>query len=651
MSQFEGFPISPQQKQGWRLYKRHGLSRMALALLWRGELKRDDLKQSIRCMVNRHEIFRTHFVTPAGLRNPYQVIAERALFDWRELTLSGDLDLLWRRFLREELEAPHQWDQGPQLRVTLVRTAERRYLLVISLPTLCGDSRTLENMAQEIVRFYRHPGPVENIDDGPVQYTQFSEWLTELADEEEGGLSFWVEKAKSMPHMEQTDAGQPFRPNFVSVDVDHVDTDILHSSARSLGCSIRNYLATCWHVFLGRRHNLPSLTMATAFDGRTFEELLPSFGSFSRFLPVHTALDDNRSFRDMLSLIAAQTEENEQWQDYFDLEEIGLSETWPFAFEYAPKPASFQLENLVVSTFARFHCEAPFTIKLTVLHTEGAPPRFVCFYNQNQHSRGEIEMWLAGFRQLYLDAARRPDAVINTLTILSPSERRRVLHEMNDTMEPCPFTEPIHRLFEKQARLAPSKRALVFSREERKGSSLNEPAASPPMTYRTLNIEANRLAHLLRARGVVRETPVAILMDRSPDQIVALLAVLKAGAAYLPFDPSLPSSRLALMLSACKLLITHQYMAVPETDVPAICLSRDRAERDQYPSDNLATATVPDALAYIVFTSGSTGNPRASWSPTGIYAITSAAFRNASRLVVLFLTPWFPRSPRISAIR
>ncbi|HYG10418.1 MAG TPA: amino acid adenylation domain-containing protein, partial [Pyrinomonadaceae bacterium] len=194
-----------------------------------------------------------------------------------------------------------------------------------------------------------------------------------------------------------------------------------------------------------------------------------------------------------------------------------------------------------------------------------------------------------------------PEQPVWSLSLLREDERERLLNEWNDTRTEYPRTSPVHELYEAQAAAHPGKVAVTFGEQQ--------------VTYGELNERANRLAHHLRARGVAAEVRVGVCLERSVDLIVSLLAILKAGGAYVPLDPSYPEQRLAFMAgdAGVSVLITQPHLRPRLADVDAqiICLSGDAAEIARHhgaqPPHGQVTA---DNLAYVMYTSGSTGQPK-----------------------------------------
>ncbi|WP_158939692.1 amino acid adenylation domain-containing protein, partial [Streptomyces sp. NRRL S-87] len=196
------------------------------------------------------------------------------------------------------------------------------------------------------------------------------------------------------------------------------------------------------------------------------------------------------------------------------------------------------------------------------------------------------------------DVSRDPERPLGEVRLLTDAERHQILVEFNDTTVDYADDATVHHLFEQQAERTPDSPAVVHH--------------EATLTYRELNERANRLAHHLIGRGVGTDTLVAVCLDRGVDMITALLAVLKAGAAYVPLDPDTPADRLSFMLeeSGTPLVLTHTDLAPRLDHAPVPLVALDRLSLDALASGNPVTPTGARDLAYVIYTSGSTGTPK-----------------------------------------
>ncbi|HEX8352931.1 MAG TPA: amino acid adenylation domain-containing protein, partial [Pyrinomonadaceae bacterium] len=204
--------------------------------------------------------------------------------------------------------------------------------------------------------------------------------------------------------------------------------------------------------------------------------------------------------------------------------------------------------------------------------------------------------YLSILRQIVLD----PDRPISELPLISSDERHQLLYGLNQTSVPYPQQSCLHELFEAQAERTPDATALV--------------CGDAQLSYVELNARANQLARRLRTSGAGPEQLVAILMERSVEMVVALLGVLKAGAAYLPLDPTYPEQRLQLMLgdSGARIVLTQEALAgrLHEHGAEVVAVDAERADIAAQGVENLPPAATPENLAYVIYTSGSTGTPK-----------------------------------------
>ncbi|HEY6186081.1 MAG TPA: amino acid adenylation domain-containing protein [Pyrinomonadaceae bacterium] len=226
--------------------------------------------------------------------------------------------------------------------------------------------------------------------------------------------------------------------------------------------------------------------------------------------------------------------------------------------------------------------------------------RFALKYDAQQFSREQIQAMGGYYLETLKAMASYPHESYRTRSLLSEAELRQQLDSWNETARPYPREQSLHQLFEEQAERTPEAVALAYE-----GGRL---------TYAELNARANRLAHYLRERGVGPESVVGIMLERSPEMIVGLLGVLKAGGAYLPLDHAYPLERLRFMLTDARVevLLTTSALAdvLRDEQLRVVRLDEDREKIEQESAENLEGRTSATNLAYVMYTSGSTGTPK-----------------------------------------
>ncbi|HEX8694765.1 MAG TPA: amino acid adenylation domain-containing protein, partial [Longimicrobium sp.] len=371
--------------------------------------------------------------------------------------------------------------------------------------------------------------------------------------------------------------------------------------AERLGVVADAVLLACWQVLLARLAGQPELTLGAACDGRLYEGLDRAIGPFARTLPLACRVDGARSFSALCADAAAAAADLHEWQDYFYQEPAGAPPRPGFyavGFEWRTRPSPEPAGDVVFTLDDVHACADRFSLRLCCVGGAGET-RLDFEYDAGAVDRDEVERIAARFAVLLERALAAPDAPVGELDLLPDDERARVLAVL--TGPPADFDAELtlHGAFERQAERTPERAAVVLG-----GRALS---------FAELNGRANRLAHALRAEGVGPEDRVGVLLERSPELLVAILGVLKAGGAYLPMDPAYPAERLAHMAAASGLraLVTQASLADRLPGAPAtLRLDADAERLGALPAENPRVPVSPEGLAYVIHTSGSTGRPK-----------------------------------------
>jgi len=614
--QVVGFQLSLQQRRLWHAQQENAAFRAQCVVAIRGRLSVKTLREALRRVVRRHEILRTTFCYLPGIKTPVQVINDDAPYAWGVGDLSDARDeSALEQLCERERETAFDPERGPVLRALLVKGGARR-LLILTLPALCADARTLTNLAGELARAYSAASRGGEDDDEVVQYLQFSEWQNELLEEEEAadGREFWRRLADGhappLPfERNPADASAPYRPSRVALALDPDLSAHVREAARGCGAPPDTFLLAAWQTLLWRLSGQPHVVVRAMFEGRKFEELSGALGLFAKWPPVAQRFERGRSFREVVARVQEAAHENHAWLEYFTGEgEGGVGEGAPeesasgagVGFEFSAWPEAFAAGGVSFALERQYACCERFKLNLSCVESGGAlAAQF--YYDPARLSRAEVERLADEFRVLLGSAARAPDSPAGQLDVLGDAESARLLFEFNRTESPAPPAPCAHMLFERQAESTPGRVAAAD-------------ASGRSLTYAELNARANQLARHLRRLGVGREVPVALFVERGLEMVVALLGVLKAGGAYVPLDPSYPRERLAYMLtdSQARFILTKERLAgaLPEDAPQALRLDADWPEVGRESAENPDHAVGPDNLAYVIYTSGSTGVPK-----------------------------------------
>ncbi|MFL6261095.1 MAG: amino acid adenylation domain-containing protein [Thermoanaerobaculia bacterium] len=599
----QGFQLSPQQRRAWSLLKASGGSGFLVQGAWllTGDLDPAALRQALESVVARHEILRTVYRQIPGLTDPVQVIAEPAV-EWLRVTAEEDPGALLLKIAGQ----PFDLASGPVLRATLQELSPGRHALLLTLPALCADLLSMANLARELAAALQppdDPGP------DPVQYADVSEVLNDLliAEDTADGRSYWRSwdpasvEAPRLPFSTPAPPGSAFWPLVRELFLEPGLEERLLRAAGVAGIDVEDFLLAAWRIFLEKRTGEGGITVGVAFAGRRYEGLDEALGLFARSLPVAVGLADDPSFAEAARRIAEARSSLAEWQEFFEWPEEGGF--FPFLFDFDRDPGPLTAGSLTISprlrraVLERFHLRlAAGSLGERLTLALAADPEVV--------PAATLERLATGFQALLAAAIKDPLRPGSHLPALGEAEERELLTGFNRTAAPYPADRSVAELIAEQARRSPGRVAVE--------------AGDRRLTYAELDALADRLADRLSQAGAGPEQTVALLAERSPETLVALLGILKAGAAFLPLDSFQPTERLAAILADARprLILAHDRLTHRLPVLPVETLSLDGAlEADPAPSPCAPVVVGPQQLAYVIYTSGSTGRPKGVMVP------------------------------------
>jgi len=615
----EGFRLSPQQKRLWFLQQDSVAYRVQASIRIEGNVKVEILKQTLEQVVNRHEALRTTFHRQPGIKIPIQVIASRGTMSWNLVNLSGlnqreQLDKIEQLFqeqgclISRDVVAECLYKEKSIVQVSLITLSDDLNLLLLTIPALCADSWTLKNIVRELSRSYAACLKGEELPDEPIQYIQFSEWQNEILEDEdaEDGKAYWCKQnvqSVTLPFEAQSRRETRFEPDMYAVMIQADVVAKIEAIATLYNTTISEFLFACWQTLLWRLTGQSDIVISTVQSGRKYEELHEVLGLLAKWLPVRCSFQENFKFSEVLSQLCETLRDIDNWQDYFVGEEMAESTSdsvcFPISFEFEDWSDKYCADGVLFSIDKEYVCFDQFKVKLScVRREESLTAEF--HYESDFIDKEAIECIAEQFQTLVESAAKNPEAVVSELNLISDCTRHHLLVELNNTQSNYPQTQCIHHLFEQQVERTPDNIAVVFENQQ--------------LTYAELNKRANQLAHYLKRQGVGSEVLVGIYAERSLDSIIALLGILKAGGAYLPLDPALPAESLTFRLQDAKVpvLLTQKGLLEREDaqTQTVVYLDADWEIIAKESEVNLSSKLIPENLAYVLYTSGSTGQPK-----------------------------------------
>ncbi|HEX8852508.1 MAG TPA: amino acid adenylation domain-containing protein, partial [Pyrinomonadaceae bacterium] len=381
----------------------------------------------------------------------------------------------------------------------------------------------------------------------------------------------------------------------------------LKALAREEEATLFMALLAAFKVLLYRYTGQQDILVGTPVAGRTRAEVEPLVGCFVNTLVLRSQLGAGQSFREFLRgvrevCLGAYAHQEvpfervvEELQPERTLSHAPLFQVM-FTMQNAPM-LPLELPGLKLSLIEAYDEIAKFDLSLEMVETpEGL--RGLLHYDTDLFDDASIARMAVHLQTLLEGIAADPDAAVARLPLLTADELRSLLVDWNETATEYPRESCIHELFEQQAAETPDAVALVFEEEQ--------------LTYAELNRRANQLAAYLSGLGVGAEVRVGIMLDRSPEMVTGLLGILKAGGAYVPLDPAYPRERLAFMIddSVLSILLTQERHLDAAFAPLVVCLDTDWPLIDAQPADNPPRALDAGQLAYVMYTSGSTGVPK-----------------------------------------
>ena len=590
----EGYQLSPQQKRIWQLQGNQTFCAQ-VAVKLKGSLNLEKLKTVIANLSRNHEILRTTFQKPVGMKFPLQIINHEETFFWQFISLE-DSNLIEEIWNHPPLEKP--------LNATLIQLQPDKHLLVLSLPSLCADYATLNLLIRAIRDGYA--GETVSNSDEIVQYLQVSEWQNELLAEtdESEGMPWQTNEISflKLPIQKASNSEPVFADHFISLD-----QEILEKLKAK---DVESWLLTVWQVLLWRLTQRSRFFIHYATDGRVDEELIETLGNLRKWLPLEISLTSRLEFQEVVKQTQNRQQEALEWQlEWDDHREFEMG----FAYnQWSSLPNSDGVCWFVERVRVEDHL-AP--LQLIIHHTNS---HLYCHfrYDQKQFNSDDIERVAEEYVTLLESSLTQPKVSISELDVVGERERHQLLIDWNQTQREFTGSKCLHERITEQAKLNPSAIALRFGDRS--------------LTYQQLNEQANQLAHYLQQQGVTTETLVGICLERSLEGIISVLGTLKAGAAYVPLDPGMPKQRLSLMLddAPVALILTRSRLREQLPDeVTKVCwdeesplVSLGKGEESPLtplrkggtlvPLSKGGKVVEPHHLAYVIFTSGSTGKPK-----------------------------------------
>jgi amino acid adenylation domain-containing protein len=588
------------------------------------------LRQAIQALVDRHDALRTTFHSVEGV--PMQRVHHSRdvsfnqfeATDWDAATLEGRIE--------EEAAFRFNLEQGPLLRVAWFRRGKSGHVISVTAHHIIADLWSLALLIRELTALCAAAirGRAPSLPAPGCKYRDYVKWQQEMLAGKDGERlrSYWeAELAGELPVLNlPADHPRPSIQNCKGASRPFRLSQQLSQEIRNLssskGTTVYTTLLAAFQALLYRYSGQEDILVGSPAAGRNRAEWANVFGYFVNPLVLRAGVSDDLTFAGLLQNAKRTVLNALEHQDYpfFSLverlqpirdlsrsplfqamfifektvQEEGIS-----AFALGEAGVRAELNGVALESVIIRNKPSQFDLQFTMAEAG----ELLCGsiqYNPELFDESTIERMAWHWENLLRGAVSRPDTAIGELPLLTSAECRELLVEWNSTATQYPANESVSRVFETTARRYPDNVALEF--------------ADFRMTYRELNERSNQIAHYLRGLGIGPERPVAVCLQRSPELIEVLLGILKAGGAYVPLDTAYPQERIEFMLedSGSEFVITQTALRhmLPGEGRKIICLEEEWPAISEAERKNLQESSIGENLAYIMYTSGSTGVPK-----------------------------------------
>ena len=618
-------PLSFSQQRFWfldQLSPDSSFNNIPVALRIRGVLDLTALYRALTEIVQRHEILRARFITDHG--HLAQVIDQRydLPFPVEDLTSLGEAVQEERVTALTSKEAHQSFDltAGPLIRVRLLRLNHTDFVLLLTIHHIAADGWSMRIFGHELTRLYEafKKGMSSPLPPLSRQYRDVVRYQRHCVDSEEWKRqeTYWRRQLTSVPHVLELLTDRP-RPAVQGQKGDRhawtVPEDVgrrLQDIGAGQRASLFMTVLASFDVLLARYSGQSEFCVGTPVANRSQPECDSMIGCFVNTVALRADLSGNPTFFDLLTQVRKTVLEAQANQD-LPFERLVDALHVPRSLSHTPlyqvmltleeeQPELCRLDGLDVHRMKTSPRTSVFDLTLELTAMKDGRLEAVFEYSTDLFTGETIARMAGHFQELLSQIVVNPEKRVSELGLLGEDERRHLLQDHNATAAHYPRELCLHQLFEQQAKLTPDAVAMTWN-----GVSYS---------YRSLNARANQLACYLKRQGIETESRVALCLERSLEMGTALLGVLKAGASCVPMDPSSPHQRSRVMIqdSGARVLLTQKRFAAHFHDatVPVIALDELWPVLESLSDFDCPSGVDPQNLAYLLYTSGTTGQPK-----------------------------------------
>ncbi|WP_281560272.1 non-ribosomal peptide synthetase [Thalassomonas sp. RHCl1] len=623
-------PVSFSQQRLWFIDQMEGGSshyNMPAAFTVKGKFDLAAAESALAAIIQRHQVLRTVFAdSGSGVR---QDILQDFDFTLEHIDLSSSSGEQQAQLLREKINqlCGYVFDLRTDLmlRVTYLTLGADEGALVFNVHHIAADGWSIGVLLQEFSRLYQGAvsGQAAALEPLTLQYSDYACWQHDflVGDVLTQQLDYWQQQLNQLPlvHNLPLDFERPKTQGFAgATTTQRLDSGLLKSlQALALEHNITLFMLLhgAFSLVLSRHSNSSDIVIGTPVANRLQKELEPLVGCFINTLVLRLDCSAQQNLTDFFARVKAVNLEAQQHQDVpFEhlvehlnpIRDLGYSPLFQIMFTMnTTQSQEFTLGGIAFTPLEEDKVEAKYELTLNAIESE-AGLELVFEYNTDLFSADRIQGLAQNLTILLKDMLSTQNTDVGRLALLSPQQQEFLLAQLNNTARGYPHVAAIHQIFEQQVAKTPKATAIICE-----GQSLS---------YRELDQQAEQLAHYLKNQGVGRDVLVGLCLERSFELVISLLAVLKAGGAFVPLDPAYPQQRLTYMLndSGLKLVLSQSTLIHKLGDYAydIVLLDDEDTRADiaactvQENAAALSASAAATDLAYVIYTSGSTGQPK-----------------------------------------
>ncbi|OKP83967.1 hypothetical protein A3844_21065 [Paenibacillus helianthi] len=577
------------------------------------------LEKCFNLLIERHEVLRTIF-SYKNTKNPLQIVLKKQKnLHIKYKNISHELENvrinMISDYIKEDKKNSFRLTKDVPMRVAVFEMGEEQFEVIWSFHHIVIDGWSLGILFGELLQIYESLNKGTRLQLETAQpYSRFIQWL-EKQDKAKGS-DYWqnylktIDVVTTLPGYKKTVGQERYEQEELCFALGEEQTRILQQLANKYQVTLNTMMQTIWGIVLQKYNRTNEVVFGAVVSGRP--AVIPGIekmvGLFINTIPVRISNSPTQQFTEVLKAVQYAASESDAYSSYplYEIQNqctlkqdlinhIMVFENYPMddRLKDMGQTAGVGLELSNFNTFEQTN----YDFNVILIPEKELAIKFS--YNLNAFEPGSVERMKGHLQHVIKQIIANPNATIDEIEMVTAEEKEQLVYLFNQTKAGYPSHQTIHQLFEEQVQKTPENIAVA--------------AEGRQLTYRQLNERSNQLARALRSHGVKPDVIVALMLDRSIEMIISILAVLKAGGTYLPIDPDYPAERVEYILEDSKasfLITTGEYVAATTFSGVTFNLSEELDVISEEEITNLEGINSPQDAAYIIYTSGTTGLPK-----------------------------------------